>query len=100
MVFDDLNPATKHNWTLSTGTGGPLTLAVSSGTPAIAVKSATNTISAVVAGTQGFTKTGAGYLTLERRQHVHRHRQCQRGHAGSAEQVRATRPTRSPRARR
>ena len=64
LVFDDLNPTTKHNWTLSTGSGGPLTLAVSSGTPGIAVKSATNIISAVVAGTQGFNKTGAGYLTL------------------------------------
>ena len=64
LVFDDLNPATEHNWTLSTGSGGPLTLAVSSGTPAIAVKSATNIISAVLAGTQGFNKTGAGYLTL------------------------------------
>ena len=41
-----------------------MTLATSSGTPSISVKSATNTISAVVAGTQGFNKTGAGYLTL------------------------------------
>ena len=64
LIFDDLDPATKHNWTLVTGTGGPLTLAVSSGTPNVAIKSATNIISAVVAGTQGFTKTGAGYLTL------------------------------------
>jgi autotransporter-associated beta strand protein len=64
LLFDDLNPATKHNWTLITGTGGTLTLAVSSGTPAIAVKSATNTISAVVAGAQGFNKTGTGYLKL------------------------------------
>ena len=64
LIFDDLNPATTHNWTLNTGSGGPLTLAVSSGTPNIAVKSGTNIISAVVAGTQGFTKTGAGYLTL------------------------------------
>ena len=64
LVFDDLNPTTKHNWTLSTGTAGPLTLATSSGTPNIAIKSATNTTSAVLAGTQGFTKTGSGYLTL------------------------------------
>ena len=64
LLFDDLNPTSKHNWTLSTGTGGPLTLAVSSGTPSIVVKNATNVISAVVAGTQGFNKTGAGYLTL------------------------------------
>ena len=64
FVFDDLNGVAKHNWTLSTGTGGPLTLAVGSGTPGIAVKSATNIISAAVAGTQGFSKTGAGQLTL------------------------------------
>lgn len=64
LIFDDLNPSLEHNWTLSTGTGGPLTLATSSATPNLAVKSATNIISAVLAGTQGFTKTGAGYLTL------------------------------------
>ena len=64
MVFDDLNPVTKHNWSLSPGAGGSLILAVSSGTPNIAVKSATNLISAPVAGTQGFSKTGTGYLTL------------------------------------
>ena len=64
LISDDLNPSVKHSWTLSTGSGGPLTLATSSGTPNLAIKSATNTISAVVAGTQGFTKTGAGYLTL------------------------------------
>ena len=64
LLFDDVNPSAKHNWTLSTGSGGPLTLAASGGTPNIAVKSATTTISAVIAGTQGFTKTGAGYLTL------------------------------------
>lgn len=64
LVFADLNPSAKHNWTLGTGSGGPLTLAVSSGTPNIAVKAATNIIGAVVAGAQGFTKTGAGQLTL------------------------------------
>ena len=64
LVFDDLNPATKHSWTVSTGTGGPLTLAVSSGLPSIVVKTATNIISAVIAGKQGFNKTGNGCLTL------------------------------------
>jgi autotransporter-associated beta strand protein len=64
LIFDDANPSVDHNWTLSTGSGGPLTLATSSGTPNIAVKSATNIISAVLAGTQGFTKTGAGQLTV------------------------------------
>jgi len=64
LLFDDQNPATKHNWTLTTGTGGPLTLAVSSGTPAVAVKAGTSVIGVVVAGTQGFTKTGAGQSTM------------------------------------
>jgi autotransporter-associated beta strand protein len=64
LIFDDTNPTIDHNWTLSTGSGGPLTLATSSGTPGIAVKSATNIISVVLAGTQGFTKTGAGQLTV------------------------------------
>ena len=64
LLFDDQNLTAQHNWTLSTGTGGPLTLAVSSGTPGIAVQHATNIISAVLAGTGGFTKTGPGYLTL------------------------------------
>ncbi len=62
LVFDDLD-ATKNNWTLSTGTGGPLTLATSSGTPAISNQVPT-TVSAVVAGTQGFVKAGNGALTL------------------------------------
>jgi len=64
LLFDDLNSTTKHNWSISTGSGGPLTLAVSSGTPYIVVQSATNSLSVPVAGTQGFNKSGAGYLTL------------------------------------
>ena len=63
MIFDDLNAATKHTWTLNTGTSGTLTLAASAGTPSLSVKTAT-TIGAVVAGTQGFNKMGTGYLTL------------------------------------
>jgi autotransporter-associated beta strand protein len=59
-----LNPAAKHNWTLNPGSGGTLSLATSSGTPSLVVNSATNTISAVVAGTSGFNKNGAGYLAL------------------------------------
>ncbi|MGC4017358.1 MAG: autotransporter-associated beta strand repeat-containing protein [Luteolibacter sp.] len=62
LVTDDL-AATKHTWTINNGSGGPLTLATSSGTPDIANKTAT-TISSVVAGSQGFEKTGSGYLTL------------------------------------
>jgi autotransporter-associated beta strand protein len=64
LIFDDRDPATKHTWTLATGSAGTLTLATSSGTPNVASMSGTNVISAVVAGTQGFTKTGAGQITL------------------------------------
>jgi uncharacterized repeat protein (TIGR02543 family) len=64
LRFDDQDPVAKHDWTLATGTAGPLTLATSSGSPAINVGSATNIISVVVAGSQGFTKYGAGQLTL------------------------------------
>ena len=64
MVFDDLNPTNKHNWTLNTGSGGPVTLAVSAGTPGVAVKNGTNFVGAVVAGSQGFLKTGPGALVL------------------------------------
>ncbi|MEO5914566.1 MAG: MBG domain-containing protein [Luteolibacter sp.] len=62
LVFDDLN-AVDHAWILSTGTGGPLTLVTNSGTPAIAANVPT-TISAVVAGNQGFIKSGTAALTL------------------------------------
>ena len=41
-----------------------MTLADSSGTPSITVNNETTTISAVLAGTQGLTKTGAGTLIL------------------------------------
>ena len=64
LLFDDLNAAVKHNWTLSAGSAGPLTLATSAGTPGIAVNCATDTISVAVAGAQGFNKTGPGYLIL------------------------------------
>ena len=63
LIFDDLN-LVDHKWTVSTGTGGPLTLATASGTPNLIGKNATNTISAVVAGTQGFTKWGDGGVVL------------------------------------
>jgi autotransporter-associated beta strand protein len=64
LLFGDSNPLKNHNWTLSPGSGGTLTLATSSGTPSIAVNCATDTVSAVVAGTQGFNKTGVGDLAF------------------------------------
>jgi fibronectin-binding autotransporter adhesin len=65
LIFGDaITPS--NNWTLANGTGGPwtLTLATSSGSPVIQVVNQTATVSALLAGTQGFSKTGAGALTL------------------------------------
>ena len=62
LLFDDQN-ATKHTWTLNPGTAGPLTLAVTGGTPVISANVPT-TIAAVIAGSQGLTKTGSDMLTL------------------------------------
>ncbi len=64
LVSDDQNPSVKHNWTYAPTGGATLTLAVSSGTPNVSIKSATNFLGAAVAGAQGFTKTGPGDLTL------------------------------------
>lgn len=65
LIFGDATTAS-NNWTLANGTGGPwtLTLATSSGAPVIQVVSQTATITALLGGTQGFTKSGAGALTL------------------------------------
>ena len=53
-----------HAWYLTTGSGGPLTLSVSSGTPTITVDNQqAATINAVLAGS-AFSKAGAGLLTL------------------------------------
>jgi len=62
LLFDDTN-ATKHTWTLNTGLGGTLTLAVTSGAPVISANVPT-TIVPVIAGTQGLIKTGSSTLTL------------------------------------
>jgi len=62
MIFGDVGNA--YGWTLSTGSAGPLTLAVSSGAPTITVNNKTNTISLVLAGSSGMTKAGAGNLVL------------------------------------
>ena len=62
LIFDDQN-ATKSEWTLITGSGGPLTLAVASGTPTV-TSNAPTTIGAVLAGTQGLQKEGSNVLTL------------------------------------
>lgn len=62
LFADAANP--DSDWTLGTGSGGPLTLAVSSGSPTITVSNRTATVSAVLAGSSGLTKAGAGALVL------------------------------------
>lgn len=65
LIFGDATTAS-NNWTLANGTGGPwtLTLATSSEAPVIQVVNMTASISALLDGTQGFTKNGTGALTL------------------------------------
>lgn len=62
LSFSDNTPS--HNWTINTGTAGPLTLNAASGEPSINVTNQTATLNSPVAGTQGLTKSGAGILTL------------------------------------
>jgi autotransporter-associated beta strand protein len=61
-IFGDLSPS--HNWTIATGTAGPLTLDVASGAPLVAVNNQTATIAAVLAGADGLTKNGNGTLRI------------------------------------
>ena len=62
LIFGDAGGA--HNWTLNTGSSGPLTLRVVSGSPSITVTNETTTIGAKVIGTQGLTQNGNGTLVL------------------------------------
>ena len=62
LLFND-QAGTKHAWTLNTGSGGPLTLAVTSGMPVISNNVAT-TLGVALAGSQGLKKTGSGTLVL------------------------------------
>lgn len=57
LIFGDTTPS--NNWTVTNNgsNSNVLTLAVSSGTPTIDVVNQTATISAVLAGAAGFTKT-------------------------------------------
>jgi autotransporter-associated beta strand protein len=62
LRFGDTSPS--HNWTL---TNAALTLAATTVQPVIDVSNNTATISSVLLGTQGFAKTGAGTLSLNKR---------------------------------
>ena len=62
MIFGDTTPS--NNWGIN-GNGNVLTMAVASGTPLITVNNGqTTTQSAVMAGTQGIAKAGAGTLIV------------------------------------
>ncbi len=62
LVFGDTSA--RHNWTLSTGSAGPLTLNTTTGNPVVTVNNQTATLNLVVAGTKGLIKNGAGTLAL------------------------------------
>jgi autotransporter-associated beta strand protein len=62
LLFADSTPS--NNWFLNAGSGGPLTLSVSMGTPMISVTNQTATIGAVIAGSQGLIKSGVGTLVF------------------------------------
>ncbi|MBW8837503.1 MAG: autotransporter-associated beta strand repeat-containing protein, partial [Burkholderia sp.] len=70
LIFGDTNAsnATTFNWTVAAnggaGSNPKLILDGGSTTPTIQVNNGTTTITAVVAGSQGFIKTGAGTLVL------------------------------------
>lgn len=67
MIFGSTTSVLTNNWILATGTGGPLTLAVSSGQPTLTANNGSNAIAAVLLNTalpSGITKTGNGLIRL------------------------------------
>ena len=62
LIFGDATTAS-NNWTLSNGSGTSLTLSGTSN-PVINVVNQTASISALVTGSSGFTKTGTGKLVF------------------------------------
>ncbi|MEK7949933.1 beta strand repeat-containing protein [Luteolibacter soli] len=62
MLFADTAPS--NGWIINTGTSGTLTLADTLATPVLSVADGTSQIGAVVGGTSGIQKTGAGTLLL------------------------------------
>jgi autotransporter-associated beta strand protein len=62
LLFGDTLGA--HNWTLSAGATGTMTMAASSGAPMISVTNRTATIGFALAGTGGLSKVGGGTLVF------------------------------------
>lgn len=76
LIFADANTGSAANWTLAPGSpAGTLTLATTAGSPTIAVNAlgggSTATVSAPIAGSQGFTKTGSGTFILSGAANAH-----------------------------
>jgi autotransporter-associated beta strand protein len=68
LAFGDTNSASGANWFLASGTPASATLTLGGSSPTVDVSGLAAgksvVISAVLAGTNGLTKTGDGYLTL------------------------------------
>lgn len=62
LAFGDLGGA--HNWSVAPGTGGAITLQVSTGVPTINVTGQTASINVALGGSQGLAKSGVGTLVL------------------------------------
>ncbi|HET6407873.1 MAG TPA: autotransporter-associated beta strand repeat-containing protein, partial [Chthoniobacteraceae bacterium] len=62
LKFGDSNNT--HDWTLATGSAGPLTLDPTSGLAIVEVTNRVTNISAVLAGNEGLQKEGAGTLRI------------------------------------
>jgi autotransporter-associated beta strand protein len=67
LSFSDTGTGTPFPWTMAASGGSVLTLATGTGTPTISVStsSSNSTISAPLAGNQGYTKAGAGILIFK-----------------------------------
>ena len=68
LAFGDANPATPASWIINAGSPSTSTLTLGGTSPAINVANLASgkaaVINAVIAGTNGFTKTGASFLQL------------------------------------
>jgi len=62
LTFGDTNPS--HDWSIRGGSGGALTLEVTSGSPIVTVNARTSTLGIPLAGNKGLVKDGPGTLVL------------------------------------
>ena len=88
LVFDDLNPATKHNWTLSHRLGRAADAGRQQRDTWHRGEERHQYYQRGGGRRAGFQQDGRGIPHAQRRRHLHRHCQRQRGHARGPEQVR------------